>query len=129
MADERIVGEPRARGKAVINEIYGSEYDKVYALLEALDPRLLDGAVGFAYGQVYDQVRLDSKTRELIMVSVLAALNYPDQMMTHVTAAQRCGASEEDIRDALLLLSTVAGFPCVIEAMKRVRKHFSPPRR
>jgi len=107
-----------------VSGIYGSDYDVVYAMLESLDQRLADGAVGFAYGQVYESLRLEPKTRELVLVATLAALSYPDQMVTHVIAAEKCGATEEEILDALLLISTVAGFPCVIEAMKRVRKHF-----
>ena len=118
----------RARGKETIENLYGRDYDAVLSMLERLDERLADCAVGFAYGQVYNTLSLEPKTRELIMVSTLAALNYPDQMVTHVMAARNAGATEKDLKDALLLISTVAGIPAVIEGMKRIRKVFGKSR-
>jgi 4-carboxymuconolactone decarboxylase len=123
-ARSQLSEELNKKGKKVIDDLYGRDYDNVLSLLESLDARLVDSAVGYAYGNVYNSIDLDPRTRELIMVSVLAAMNYPDQMVTHLIAAMKAGATEQDIRDALILIGTVAGIPCVIEALKRARKFF-----
>jgi 4-carboxymuconolactone decarboxylase len=114
--------ELNRRGGEVVRELYGDRYDNVLRLLESLDERLVDHAVGFTYGQVYKSLSLEPRTRELIMVAVLAATNYPDQMVTHIIAAQQAGATEGEIRDTLMLLGSVAGIPCVIEGLKRADK-------
>jgi 4-carboxymuconolactone decarboxylase len=119
-----LIEELNRRGQKVVDELYGRDYDNVLALLKSLDERLVDSAVGYAYGNVYNSISLDARTRELVMVAVLAAMNYPDQMVTHLIAAQKAGATEDNIRDTLILIGTVAGIPCVIESLKRARKIF-----
>jgi alkylhydroperoxidase/carboxymuconolactone decarboxylase family protein YurZ len=116
--------ELNRRGEEVVRDLYGDRYDKVLGLLESLDKRLVDHAVGFTYGQVYESINLEPGTRELILIAVLAAMNYPDQMVTHIIAAQQAGVTERAIRDTLVLLGPVAGIPCVIEGLKRVQKVF-----
>jgi len=119
-----LMDELNRRGAEVVRDLYGDRYNKVLGLLESLDERLVDHAVGFTYGQVYGSINLEPGTRELILIAVLAAMNYPDQMVTHIIAAQQAGVTEEAIRDTLVLLGPVAGIPCVIEGLKQVQKVF-----
>lgn len=59
---------------------------------------------------------LDERTRGLIKVAVAGATRHPRALETHLAKAREGGASEEELRHALLLLIPTCGFPTFMEA-------------
>lgn len=59
---------------------------------------------------------LDLKTRCLLKVAVAGATRHGRALETHLAKAREAGASEEELRHALLLLIPTCGFPTFMEA-------------
>jgi AhpD family alkylhydroperoxidase len=59
---------------------------------------------------------LPEKTRWLIKVAVSGASNHVRALETHIMRAKEAGASDQEIRHALLLLIPTVGFPAFMEA-------------
>lgn len=91
------------------------------AYLEQLDPELHRHIVDFVYGEVYAGDVLDSKTRALCTVAMLAALDQQLQLGVYVQASRRQGASEEEIREVLRQVAVYAGFPSSWNALATMR--------
>jgi len=59
---------------------------------------------------------LQEKVRWLIKVAISGATRHPLALETHIKKAKEVGASDAEIRHALLLLIPTAGFPTFMEA-------------
>ena len=59
---------------------------------------------------------LPEKVRWLIKVAVSGATRHQLALETHIAKAREAGASEDEVRQTLLLLLQTAGFPTFMEA-------------
>jgi len=71
-----------------------------------------------AWGTIWTRPGLDLKTRSLLNLVMLTALGKWIELGTHVRGAVRNGASEIEIREALLQASTYCGMPAGLEAFR-----------
>jgi 4-carboxymuconolactone decarboxylase len=58
---------------------------------------------------LYEESRLDRKTIELILCSLLSAWRWETGVRVHAAQALQAGATPEEVRGALLLSGAVAG--------------------
>lgn len=60
---------------------------------------------------------LDGKSAQLIQLAGAAAIRSEGSVHSHVRRAREAGASPEEIRHALILLTSTIGFPTVAAAL------------
>jgi len=60
---------------------------------------------------------LDDKSAQLVQLAAAAAIRSEGSVHSHVRRAREAGASADEIRHALLLLTSTIGFPTVAAAM------------
>jgi 4-carboxymuconolactone decarboxylase len=60
---------------------------------------------------------LDEKSAQLIQLAAAAAIRSEGSVHSHVRKAMEAGASAEEIRHALVLLTSTIGFPTVAAAL------------
>lgn len=65
---------------------------------------------------------LDEKTRRLVKLGIAIGLNSEGGVRSHARRALEGGITRGEIRHAVLLAFTTAGFPTMIAAMKWVEK-------
>jgi AhpD family alkylhydroperoxidase len=59
---------------------------------------------------------LDAKTCWLLKIAISASCGHKRALDTHIRKAREAGVSDEEIKHALLLLITTAGFPTFMKA-------------
>ena len=64
----------------------------------------------------------DSKTRSLINLAMLSALNRPHEFKVHVKGALTNGCTREEIREVLLQVAVYCGVPAGVEAFRLARE-------
>lgn len=101
--------------------IFGDQEGRILNRLTELDPDLMQYIRDFAYDTVYDRPGLDLKTRELIACALLASLGSPPELRTHLRGAMRAGATEQEVREVLLLCIPYLGFPRTVAAFEQLR--------
>lgn len=105
-------------GPQVMARFVGAEnVERGRNYLEQLDPELHRHIIDFVYGEVYAGESLDTKTRALCTVAMLATLGQQLQLGVYVQAARRQGASEQEIREVLRQVAVYAGFPSAWNAL------------
>ena len=110
------------RGPEVMARFVGAEnVERGRDYLERLDPDLHRYIIDFVYGEVYAGDVLDTKTRALCTVAMLASLDQQLQLGVYVQAARRQGASEDEIREVLRQVAVYAGFPCAWNALATMK--------
>ncbi|WP_394649825.1 carboxymuconolactone decarboxylase family protein [uncultured Deinococcus sp.] len=115
---ESIPGPARPSARQAV---FGAQEDRILARLAALDPDLMAYVRDFAYDTVYERPGLDLKTRELMACALLTSLGSPPELRTHLRGALRAGATEQEVREALLFCVPYLGFPRVVAAFEQLR--------
>lgn len=90
-----------SRGEATCQVIYGEQYDKLRANVDALHPALAAWMVTEGYGRTLSRPGLSLPLRELCTVAQTAALHTPRQLHSHLLGALRAGATFDDITATL----------------------------
>ena len=112
MSDERY-----ARGRERFLEIHD---EKALRTVEGLG-ELGRQIVGFVYGDLYTQPALTDRDRELGAVVALTSLARSSQLPQHLRAALKVGLTPEELREAIMLTATIAGFPPAMNAMSTLK--------
>jgi 4-carboxymuconolactone decarboxylase len=100
---------------------------------EVLGPDYVDGSMrnaddfmmafqrattSWAWGWAWGDPTLDRKTRSLLNLVMLTALNRPAEIKLHVKGAITNGVSVEEIKAALLHATAYCGIPAGLDAFK-----------
>jgi 4-carboxymuconolactone decarboxylase len=85
--------------------------------------------VSFVYGDLYTGSALSDRDRELGAVVALTALGRSSQLPQHLRAALRAGLSEAELREAIMLTASIAGFPPAMNATATLRSVLAERRR
>jgi 4-carboxymuconolactone decarboxylase len=65
---------------------------------------------------------LDRKTAELIRIGISVAMEHEGGLIAHISQARKAGASEEEIKHAIVLASGLAGLPATLKAFGVAKK-------
>lgn len=71
-----------------------------------------------AWGTVWSGNHWTKRERSMVTIALLAALGHDEEVAMHVRATANTGASEEDIREALMHVAVYAGVPAANHAFK-----------
>ena len=99
--------------KTVYKELFGGE---PATMENGNDPELMIILQRFIFGQVFETGNLDKKTRELLTVVCLTAMQTLPQLKAHVQAALNVGNSPLEVREAIYQCAPFIGFPRTLNA-------------
>lgn len=72
----------------------------------------------YCWGAVWTRQGLERKTRSLINLAMLTALNRPHELAVHVRGAVANGCTEEEIQEVLLQTAIYVGVPAALESFR-----------
>lgn len=111
------------RGLAMRKAVLGDAYvEKALASADAFSRPLQDLVTSFAWGQVWTREELPPRTRSLVNLAMLSALNRPHELRIHLRGAVNNGCTNEEIREVLLQVAVYCGFPAAIDAFRAARE-------
>ncbi len=79
----------------------------------------------YCWGAVWGREELPRKTRSLLNLAMLGALNRPHELKMHVAGALRNGVSKDEMREVFMQLAIYAGVPAAVEAFRVARQVFA----
>ena len=112
------------KGLQIRREVLGAEY--VEASLSQADDfsrPLQELVTEYCWGNVWSRPGLNRKTRSLINIAMLTALNRPHEVKLHLRGALNNGCSKNDIMEVLLQAAIYCGVPAAMDSL-RVAKEF-----
>ncbi|WP_213451906.1 carboxymuconolactone decarboxylase family protein [Rhizomonospora bruguierae] len=107
------------RGNRVRREVLGDAHvDR--SMLRATDfTRVVQEYVtASCWGDVWSRPDLDRRTRSLINLAMLTAMNRPHEFSVHVRGALRNGCTETEIQEVLLQTAAYCGAPAALESFR-----------
>ena len=119
-----------AAGLAVRREVMGTAYvDEALAKADELTRPLQDLITEYCWGEIWTRPGLPRRTRSLINVAMLTALNRPHEVRLHVRGALHNGCTREEIVEVLLQAAIYCGVPAAIDSVRIAREVFDEAER
>jgi len=78
----------------------------------------------YCWGDVWSRPGLDRKSRSLLNLGMIAALNRSEELATHVRGAINNGMTKEEICEAFLQVAVYCGMPAGLTSFKVARQVF-----
>lgn len=106
-------------GMAVRRQVLGDEYvDRALAAATPLTEPLQELVTEYVWGAVWTRPGLELKTRSLLNLAMMTALNRPHELGIHVRGALRNGVTREEVVEVVLQAAAYCGMPAAIDAMR-----------
>ena len=113
------------KGLKVRREVLGAEYvDASMSQADDFSRPLQELVTEYCWGNVWSRPGLDRKTRSLINVAMLTALNRPHEVKLHVRGALNNGCSKNDIMEVLLQAAIYCGVPAAMDSLRGAKEIF-----
>jgi 4-carboxymuconolactone decarboxylase len=121
--DER---ERYEKGLSVRRAVLGDAHvDRSLKNRNEFNQEFQDLITRYAWGEIWARPGLPRKTRSLLTIAMLVALNRPDEFRLHLRAALNNGVKKEEIKEALLQAAIYCGLPAANSAFHAAQEVFS----
>ena len=113
-------------GLALRRQVLGDEY--VSRSLEQADDftaPLQDYLTEHAWGAVWTRDGLTLKSRSMLNLALLTALNRPAELRLHLRGAINNGVTKEEIREIFLHCGVYCGAPAALDSFKIAKEVFA----
>jgi 4-carboxymuconolactone decarboxylase len=111
------------RGLALRREVLGDQHvaRSLAAATEFTRP-VQEYITEACWGDVWSRPGLDLRTRSLVTLAMLTALNRMTEFAVHIRGAHRNGCTEQEIQEVLLQSAVYCGGPAALEAFRVAEK-------
>ena len=107
------------RGLEVRKDVLGHSYvDQSLSAASAFMNAFQELVTEWCWGKIWTRPGLDRRTRSILNLGMLAALNRPNELRLHVQGALNNGVTEDEIKEVLLQVSIYCGIPAGLDAFK-----------
>jgi 4-carboxymuconolactone decarboxylase len=111
------------RGLEIRKAVLGREFvEKSYDSADDFNRPLQDLVTEYCWGAVWGREELPRKTRSMLNLAMLSALNRPHELRMHIRGALTNGVTREEIREVLLQVAIYCGVPAAVDAFRTARE-------
>jgi len=111
------------KGFEIRKAVLGAEFvEKSFASADDFNRPLQELVTEYCWGAVWGRDTLDKKTRSMLNLAMLAALNRPHELKMHVKGALTNGVTKDEIREVLLQVVIYAGVPAGVDSFRVARE-------
>ncbi len=111
------------KGLAIRREVLGAQHvDNALKTADDFNRPLQDLVTEYCWGAVWGRPGLPKKTRSMLNLAMLTALNRPHELKLHVKGALKNGVTREEITEVLLQTAIYLGVPAAVDAFRTARE-------
>jgi 4-carboxymuconolactone decarboxylase len=113
------------RGLKIRKEVLGEDYvNKSIAGADDFTRTMAEWSTEFCWGALWSRPGLDRRSRSIANLSMISALNRPNELKLHVKAAVKNGVTRDEIKEVLLQVAVYCGVPAGIDSFRIAREAF-----
>jgi 4-carboxymuconolactone decarboxylase len=113
------------KGLSIRRDVLGAEFvDNAFATADDFNRPLQDLVTQYCWGEIWGRPGLDRKTRSLLNLAMLSALNRPHEIKMHVRGALKNGVTKEEIKEVFLQVAIYCGVPAAVDSFRVAREVF-----
>ncbi|WP_264739004.1 4-carboxymuconolactone decarboxylase [Cytobacillus firmus] len=112
-------------GLQVRREVLGAEYvDNSIKNATSFTKPLQELVTEYCWGEIWTREGLPKKTRSMINLAMLTALNRPHELKLHLRGAINNGVTKEEIQEIFLQTAIYCGVPASLDSFKIAQEIF-----
>jgi 4-carboxymuconolactone decarboxylase len=107
------------RGLRVRKEVLGESYvNASLAGADSFTQPMQELVTEYCWGEIWNRPGLDRRTRSMLNLGMLTALNRPHEIAVHVRGAINNGVKADEIVEVLLQSAIYAGVPAAMDSFR-----------
>jgi 4-carboxymuconolactone decarboxylase len=113
------------KGLAIRRSVLGEEYvDNAIKTADDFSRPLQELVTQYCWGEIWGRPGLDRKTRSLINLAMISALNRPHEVKMHIKGALNNGLTKDQIQEVFLQVAIYCGVPAAVDSFRLAREVF-----
>ena len=113
------------RGLEIRKSVLGKEFvENSIAAADDFNMPMQELVTEYCWGAVWGRDELPKKTRSMLNLAMISALNRPHELKMHIRGALRNGVSKEEIREVFLQVAIYCGVPAAVDSFRTARQVF-----
>ncbi len=114
------------RGLAIRKSILGADFvENSLKSADDFNRPMQELTTEYCWGAVWGRDGLPRKTRSLLNLAMLSALNRPHELKMHIKGALRNDVTRDEIREVLLQVAIYCGIPAGVDSFRIAREAFA----
>ena len=113
------------KGLKTRREVLGAEYvDASIANADDFNRPMQELVTEYCWNEIWNRPGLARKTRSIMNLCMITALNRPHELKLHVRGAINNGLTKDEIKEVLLQTAIYCGVPAAIDSFKNAKEMF-----
>ena len=113
------------KGLAIRKDVLGAEFvENAFKTADDFNLPLQELVTQYCWGEIWSRPGLDRKTRSIINLAMISALNRPHEVKMHVKGAIANGLTKDDIKEVFLQVAIYCGVPAGVDSFRIAREAF-----
>lgn len=113
------------QGLKTRREVLGAEYvDTAIANADDFNRPMQEWVTQSCWDSIWNRPGLDRKTRSMLNLAMLTALNRPHELKLHLRGAITNGVTKEEISEIFLQTAVYCGAPAAIDSFRTAKEVF-----
>jgi len=114
------------KGMEIRKSVLGKEFvEKSFASADDFNMPMQQLTTEYCWGAVWGREGLPKKTRSMLNLAMLSALNRPHELKMHIKGALTNGVTKDEIREVLLQVAIYCGIPAGVDSFRIARETFT----
>ena len=111
------------KGLETRREVLGADYvDNAIRNADAFNMPMQELVTQYCWHEIWNRPGLDRRTRSLLNLAMITALNRPHELKLHVRGAVNNGVTREEIQEVFLQAAIYCGVPASIDSFRTARE-------
>ncbi|MDN7244985.1 4-carboxymuconolactone decarboxylase [Planococcus sp. 1R117A] len=111
------------QGLEIRKSVLGAEYvDKSIQNATDFNMPMQELVTEYCWGEIWSRPGLSRKTRSIINLAMITALNRPHELKLHVRGAINNGLTKEEIQEVFLQTAIYCGVPAAIDSFRTAKE-------
>lgn len=115
-----------ARGLETRKQVLGKDYvEQALKSADDFNRPFQEFISEYCWGAIWTREGLPRKTRSLLNLAMLTALNKPHELKLHIRGALTNGVTREEIQEVFMQAAVYCGVPAGVESFRLAREVFA----
>ena len=113
------------RGREIRSSVLGKEFvDNAFKSADEFNLPLQELVTEYCWGAIWGREELPKKTRSMLNLAMISALNRPHEVKMHVKGAINNGLTKDDIKEVFLQVAIYCGVPAAVDSFRIAKEAF-----
>ena len=126
MSDGKPRGEKFERGLQTRRSVLGDAHvERSLAATDDFNWSMQKLATEFCWDEIWNRPGLDRRSRSLLNLGMIAALNRPHELRLHIRGALNNGITKDELREIFLQIAVYCGVPAGLDSFRNAKEVFT----